>query len=353
MGSSATGVALVGFGYWGRNLSRCVAADSGLELVVVADARPDRLEQAEADYPGVRACRTVDEALSMREVGALVIATPADTHAALACAALASGRHVLVEKPLALTPPDAARIVEEARARRLVAMTGHTFLYSPAVERARELVTTGAFGNLRYADCKRLLGQARTDCSVLWDLGAHDVSILLHLLGELPIRVSGRLYSHMSIDHADTCYANLEWSSGFDASLHVSWVNPIKVRHLTLVGTRRMGVYDDVPLNQKLTVHGAGLDEAEATLTGVLPDDVSPFGRMDLRTSAGDIFIPGLAATEPLSREVNDFSRACAGLTEPVASAEFGLKVVTVLEAIERAAAEEREIELGTPSPAH
>ena len=337
---SSTRVGLVGFGYWGNNLARNVVAARGLDLVAIADGDAGRLDRARDDYPGVDLLSDLGAVLARDDIEAVIIATPAATHVEMACQALATGRHILVEKPAALDVAGATRIADEADRCGRVAMVGHTFLYSPAVERLKDLVAAGDLGELRYIDSRRLLGQARADCNVLWDLGAHDVSILLEVLGEMPARVMGRMYAHMSIGQQDTCYANLEWPSGVDASLQLSWVNPQKVRHLTLVGTRRMAIYDDVPLSQKVTVHGAGLDDAEAVLTGAVADDASPFGRMDLRTSAGDVFIPGLSAEEPLLREVSDLAAACAGRSVPRASARFGLKVVAVLEAIARSAAE-------------
>lgn len=329
---ATTGVGIVGLGYWGSHLARNVVAARGARLAAIAEAEKYPAERAQAEYPQARLHRDLDSLLADEDVGAVIVATPAATHVEFAMKVLQSGRHVLVEKPLALDVAGGRALVDEARTRGLVAMVGHTFLYSPAVQRLAQLVKDGALGQTRYADSRRLLGQARRDCDVLWDLGAHDVSVLMTVLGETPHEVTGDAYRHMSLRQYDTCFAHLFFPSGVDASLHVSWVNPFKVRLLTLVGTRQMAIYDDVPLDQKVTVFGAGLDDAEPRPP--IADDDSPFANMDLKTTAGDRFIPGLSSEEPLLREVEDFVAACAGGRAPLATAQFGLDVVLVLEAI-------------------
>lgn len=333
-----TGIGLVGFGYWGANLARNVTEARGLDLRAVADRRPWRLERVAEDYPQVEVFADVERMLDVAGIDAVIVATPAASHVALGLQVLESGRHVLIEKPLSLDVEGGSRLVAEAERRRRVAMVGHTFVYSPAVERLRQLIGSGVLGSVRFAESRRLLGQARVDCDVLWDLGAHDVSILLRVFGEEPAEVRALGHRHMTTAHADTCYVNLRFSSGMDANLHLSWVNPFKVRLLTLVGSKQMAVFDDVPLDQKVTVYGAGIDDAEALLAAEAagePEETLPFARLDVRTSAGDKFIPGLAATEPLLREVEDFSRACATGEEPVSSARFGLDVVRILTSVE------------------
>jgi len=333
---AGVGVGVVGYGYWGINLARNVVAARGVELVGIADPRAWRRERASEDHPAVPRFESLDQMLEQPEVGAVLLSTPASTHAELGLQVMAAGRHVLIEKPLALDTRAAASLVAEAERRQLVLMVGHTFLYAPAVERLRQMVSGGMLGQVRYADARRHLGQARSDCDVLWDLGAHDVSILLSVLGERPSEVSGRGYAHMSIDRYDTCFAHVLFPSGVDASMSLSWVNPFKVRLLTLVGTTQMAIYDDVPLNQKVTVYGAGLDDAERLVVAEREGEIEdgPFAHLDLRTSAGDLFIPGLSASEPLLREVEDFGRACATGSRPVADGQLGLAVVEVLEAI-------------------
>lgn len=333
---AGVGVGIVGYGYWGVNLARNVVAARGVELVGIADPRAWRRDRAQEDHPAVPRYESVELLLDQPEVEAVMLATPASTHTALGLQVMAAGRHVLIEKPLALDTSSAAALVDEAESKGLALMVGHTFLYAPAVERLRKMVSGGMLGQLRYADARRHLGQARSDCDVLWDLGAHDVSILLSVLGERPSQVSGRGYSHMSIGRYDTCFAHLLFPSGVDASLNLSWVNPFKVRLLTLVGTTQMAIYDDVPLNQKVTVYGAGLDDAERLVLAEREGEIEdgPFAHLDLRTSAGDLFIPGLSATEPLAREVEDFGRACATGSRPLADGHLGLEVVRVLEAI-------------------
>lgn len=326
-------VGIAGFGYWGAHLARNVAGARGTDLVAIADPHPGRAETAGLQYPHARICSDVSSLAADPQIDSIILATPAGTHAELALEALHRGKHVLVEKPLSLTSNGARAIVEVSNRRGLTLMVGHTFLYAPAVQRLARLVREGTLGTIRHVNSQRLLGRARRDCDVLWDLAAHDISILMHVLGEVPSEVSGIGYQHMSLGRYDTCFAHLRFPSGADASLHVSWVNPYKVRLLTLVGTRQMAIYDDVPLDEKVTVYGAGLDDAERA-AGLDDSAESEFSRLDLRHSAGDKFIPGLAPDEPLLAEVEAFASSCCSGATPLASSLFGLTVVLVLEAI-------------------
>ncbi|HYA67090.1 MAG TPA: Gfo/Idh/MocA family oxidoreductase, partial [Acidimicrobiales bacterium] len=271
------------------------------------------------------------------EVDAVVLATPASTHARLGLAVLDAGCHLFVEKPLALDTVTAQEVVAEAARRGLVMMVGHTFLYSPAVIRLGELMRGGSLGEVRYIHAQRLLGQVRLDCNVLWDLGAHDVSIIMHLLGERPVEVVGRGYCHMGTGTEDAVLATMLFESGVDASIHVGWVNPFKVRLLTAVGTQRMAVYDDVALDPKVRIFDAGLDQADPIRAS---DDESSFSQMGRRVRAGDIYTPSLSSVEPLRQEMEDFGQACAIGHAPVSNAALGLDVVRVLEAIDTSMAE-------------
>jgi predicted dehydrogenase len=324
-------VGVIGYGYWGVYLVRNVIATPLLELAAIAEPDPGAQAHAEAEHPSVPVYDSPEEMLVCDDIDAVMLATPASTHGALGMQAIQKGCHLFVEKPLTLNREASARLVTEAERRGLVLMVGHTFLYSPAVIYLRRMIEAGEFGKLRYLHSQRLLGQPRLDCGVLWDLASHDVSIILHLLGERPVEVAGRGFSHLRNDNEDTCFANLLFPSRIDASIHVSWVNPTKVRLLNAVGTERMAIYDDVPIDSKVIVHDAGLDQADPTIL----DKSLIFAEVSRRTKAGESRVPNLPTTEPLLAEVEEFARACTTGEEPLTSGRFGLEVVTVLEALQ------------------
>jgi predicted dehydrogenase len=327
------GVALVGYGYWGANLARNIGAADNLRLVGVADTLPVQRELAARANPGIVTWDSLTAALDEPEVQAVVIAAPAALHADLAREVLGAGRHVMVEKPLAMTAAHAEEIVALAASSNLVAMVGHTFLYAPAVVRLKEYVDSGELGAVQYLYSQRLsLGRIRRDCSALWNFAPHDVSILVHLLGELPSEVSATSLTMIGPEQADVFFAHLTFPSGVGAHLHVSWIDPRKQRLVTVVGDRKMAVYDDVSVDQKLTIVDAGVARQ-----GDLGEYQS-LGDFQWRTRAGDLLVPHIQMTEPLRLEMEAFGTACATGEAPVTSARHGADVVAVLEAIDRSA---------------
>ena len=329
------GVALVGYGYWGTNLARNIASAKMLELLTIADASPDRRLAATEAHPLVAVVDGFESALS-GDVEAIVLATPAGTHAELAVAALRSGRHVLVEKPLALDVQGALAVVAEADASGRTAMVGHTFLHSPPVNWLREAIVRGDLGAPQYLYSQRLnLGRIRRDCNALWNFGPHDVSIMMYLLDETPSEVSARGFSFLQPDIDDVCFASLVFPSGVGANLHVSWIDPRKTRLMTVVGDEKMAVFNDVSPDQKLWIFDAGVArEGAASSLGRF----SSMGEFQWQTRAGDITIPKIAMQEPLLLEVEAFGVACQTGSTPVTSARHGLDVVRVLVAMEQSA---------------
>ncbi len=328
------GVALVGYGYWGANLARNIRAARGLHLVGVVDRSEEQRVTAASALPGIALWSSLDEALAAPDVDAVVIAAPAALHAELASVALRAGRHVMVEKPLAMDPASAFDLVALADEVERIAMVGHTFLYSPPVHRLRDLVTSGELGAVQYLYSQRLsLGRIRRDCNALWNFAPHDVSIMLYLLGETPVRVSATSMTMIQEGIPDVFFASIEFPSGVGTHLHVSWIDPRKVRLMTVVGDRKMAVYDDVSVDQKLAIVDAGVARH---------GDFGAFqslGDFQWRTRAGDILIPRIEMTEPLRNEMEAFGVACRTGEPPVTDARHGAAVVAVLSAIDASAA--------------
>jgi predicted dehydrogenase len=328
------GVAVVGYGYWGANLARNVAAASTTRLVAVADPDESRREVAQRST-GARTASSLDDVLQDDEVEAVIIATPASTHAEAAIRALGAGRHVLVEKPLAMTPSDADQVVEAAAGAGRTLMVGHTFLYSAPVAMLRQLIQQGELGEVQYLYSQRLsLGRIRRDCNALWNFAPHDISIMLHLLDEPVVEVTAKGFSFIGPGVDDVCFASLTFASGVGANLHVSWIDPRKTRLMTVVGDRKMAIYDDVSVDRKLSIVDAGVASSDRGF-----GEYESLGDFQWRTRAGDIVIPHVVMVEPLLAELEAFGRACSTGVAPPTDGAHGAAVVRVLHAIDASAA--------------
>ncbi len=301
-------VGVVGAGAWGRNHVRTVAGLAEAELAAVCDTDPKVREKVARQYPA--ALVTADVPALLAAVDAVIVASPAATHAAIAQQAVEAGKPVLVEKPFALA--------------------GHLLVYHPAVERLRELVQTGELGKVFYLYGLRVnLGQVRKDENALWSFGPHDVSVALYLLGEQPVRVAAHGKSYLQPAIEDVVFLTMEFASGVLAHVQLSWLDPHKERKLTVVGAKKMVVFDDMEPREKLRIYDKGVDR---------PPEYGSFGE-SLAIREGDIFIPRLPAVEPLAAELAHFVRAAQGLEAPRATAEDGVRVVRVLEAASRSLA--------------
>lgn len=320
-------VAIVGLGYWGPNLLRNLVALIGPESVVVVDHSLDRIAAVMPQYPALTYHLTLDQALRDDEVGAVIVATPVSSHAALAQKALQAGRHVLVEKPLASSVAEARGLVACAEERDRVLMVGHTFLFSPRVERMREYLREGRLGRVQYATSSRLnLGLHQRDVGVIWDLAPHDFSILFHLLEEFPVSVQTSGRGVVREGSLDVAFVNLSFASGIVASVDVSWLAPRKTRSTVLVGDDQMMVYDDLNNEEPVKIYDKGV---------VIPDPEG-FGEHQLTYRHGDVLAPYIPPREPLAQELAHFL-ACVDGTEVCRSdGYFGLHVVEALEAAER-----------------
>jgi predicted dehydrogenase len=327
------GTAVVGYGYWGVNLARNVAAASSLRLVGVADPDEDRRKAAAGNHPSATIWASLDAVLDDADVDAVVLAVPAHAHAALATKVLESGRHVLVEKPLAMTVEDGRDLVDLADDKGLIAMVGHTFLYASPVHRLKAYIDSGDLGAIQYLYSQRLsLGRIRRDCSALWNFGPHDISIMLHLLDERPVEVTARGFSFIGEGIDDVVFGSLQFASGIGANLHVSWIDPRKTRLMTVVGDEKMVIYNDVSADQKLWLVDSGV--AKDAEFGAYES----VGDFQWRTRSGDIIIPRIEMTEPLLAEMNAFGEACVTGVPPLTDARHGLDVVEVLVALEKSA---------------
>ena len=328
------GVAVVGYGYWGVNLARNVSVAATTELIGVADPGVDRRELAETNHRGITTWETLQDALDDPRVEAVVLATPASTHMDLALAAMEQGRDILVEKPLAETSADAAKLNDVAAAEGRILMVGHTFLYSPPVLKLGELIAAGDLGAIQYLYSQRLsLGRIRRDCNALWNFAPHDVSIMLHLLQEKVVEVSAKGFSFIEPGIDDVCFASLTFESGIGANLHVSWIDPRKTRLMTVVGDEQMAIYNDVSVDQPLWLVDSGVAKDR---------DLGEYESMSdfqWRTRSGDIVIPRIEMSEPLRNEITAFGTACQTREQPRTDGAHGLEVVRILEAIDRSAA--------------
>jgi predicted dehydrogenase len=292
-------------------------------LIGVAEARANRLEYVRQHYPRVNAY-TDYRALLESEVDAIVVATPIETHFALARDALLAGKHVLVEKPLAYSVGEAASLIELARQAGKTLMTGHTFLYNPAVVALREIVQSGELGRIFYVDAARLsLGMFQRHVNVIWDLAPHDISILFHILGRHPVAISARGSSCVRPGVYDVAYIEVQFADGLSAQLHVSWLDPAKVRRITVVGDRKMAVYNDVSLAEKIRVYDKGVE----------PPVTDSFGEFQLSYRNGQITIPYIPWQEPLRIECEHFIHCVRTGEKPLTDGFQGLAVVAVLEA--------------------
>jgi predicted dehydrogenase len=322
------GVAVIGCGYWGPNLIRNFTNCPGTRVVAFCDQDPRRLEQMGRTHPTPLAVQDYREVLANAEVEAVVIATPASTHGRLAALGLASGKHVLVEKPLATSEEEAEELVALAERHRLTLMVDHTFVYSPAVLKIKELVANGELGEIYYIDSVRInLGLIQHDINVLWDLAPHDLSIVDHVMGRLPRSVASIGTCHTGSGIEDVAYLNLDFGKNLLATFHVNWLSPVKVRHLILGGSKKSLVYNDLNLAEPVKIYDRGIqvDASAEALQRIL-----------ISYRAGDVWSPNIPTVEPLQNMAKHFSECIRTGQRPITDGEAGLRVVRILEAGQR-----------------
>ncbi len=321
------GIGVVGYGYWGPNLVRNFAETPGARLVAVCDSRQDRLSLVTKRFPGVHTFTNFAEMLAAPGLDAVVIATPVHLHFALAQQALQAGKHVLVEKPLSFSSAEAARLIELAAEKKRVLMVDHTFIYTGAVKKIREMVKSGEIGDFLYYDSVRVnLGLFQHDVNVLWDLAVHDLSILDFILPERATAVSATGMAHVPGKPENMAYMTLYFATNILAHIHVNWLSPVKVRQTLIGGSKKMIVYDDLMPSEKIKIYDRGV-----TLTpSAKPEDVY---KLLVSYRSGDMWAPKLDETEALKAETAEFVRCIDEGATPDNDGHAGLRIVKILEA--------------------
>jgi predicted dehydrogenase len=323
-----TRIGIIGLGYWGPNLARCFEHLDDVQLVAICDRDADRLARVQKQFPHVQTHTDHDAIIHGGEVDAVVIATPTATHFPLAVQALQAGLHTFVEKPLATSAAECQDLIDLAEHQGRMLFVGHVFLYSAPVAKLRHLVLNGDLGDLCYISSKRLnLGPVRQDVNALWDLAPHDVSIILELMGEMPISVSCSGLDYLKPNVHDVCSLTLHFDDKRMGIVHVSWLDPHKRREMTVVGSKKMAVYDDLMPLEKIKVYDIGIEA---------PPYADSFGEFQYSYRYGDTYSPRIKEVEPLKAECQGFIDCIRDGVAPRTDGRNGLDVVKVIEAAER-----------------
>ena len=318
-------VGIIGYGYWGPNLVRNFAETPGARVTWVTDLRPERVAAALARYPGIRGGTDYREMLDDPAVDAVAIALPVAAHFEVGMAALESAKHVLLEKPLAGSSHEAMQLIAAAEARRLVLMVDHTFVFTPAVQRIRELTANGDLGDIYYYDSVRInLGLFQRDVNVLWDLAVHDLAIMDFVLARQPQAVSATGLAHVRGEPENIAYMTIFFDDNLIAHVHANWLAPVKVRRMLLGGSRRMIVFDDLEASEKIRVYDRGI------MVNASPENVY---QMMVGYRTGDMWSPQLPLREALNAETAHFVDCIANGRTPITDGYAGLRVIRMLEA--------------------
>jgi predicted dehydrogenase len=331
MWHGSMGIAVVGYGYWGPNLVRNFANTEGAQVIAVSDFDPEKLSLARRRYPGIVTTAEYNDLLKDSRIDAVAIATPVHSHYDLALAALRAGKNVFLEKPLAQTSEQVRHLMEEAERRKLTLMVDHTFLYTPAVQKIRELIVEGALGDIYYYNGIRAsLGLFQSDVNVIWDLAVHDISIIRYILNEDPVAVSATGTSHVAGTPENMAHITLFFPSSCIAHVSVNWLSPVKVRQTFIGGSRKMIVYNDLEITEKIKVYDKGI-----TVKGGEESD----HQLRIGYRAGDMWAPHLPAKEALQTEAEHFIDCLRTGASPISNGMTGLQVVEILEAASRSIA--------------
>jgi predicted dehydrogenase len=317
-------VAVIGCGYWGPNFIRNFTQFPSVQMKTAVDLNKERLRHVGQLYPSVKTTTSLEDVINDPEIDAAVVATPVSTHHSIAKRLLETGKHVLVEKPMAASVAEAEEMKALADERGLVVMAGHTFLYTAAVNKMKELISSGELGHIYYISTTRVnLGLFQEDINVIWDLAPHDISILNYILDAEPTSVSctGQAYIQSGIE--DVAFLNLKYPGDIVAHTHVSWLNPDKIRRFTVVGSKKMLVFDDVSTQEKIRVYDKGV---------TVQPHYDTFGEFQLSYRFGDIYTPRLDDNEPLKNECQHFVRCILKRETPRSNGEAGLSVVRIME---------------------
>jgi predicted dehydrogenase len=316
---------VVGCGYWGPNLVRNFKRLPNCNVRAMCDMNGARLQHLTSVYPDVEGVTNFQQFLHERDLDAVVVATPVNHHFPLAKAALEAGKHTFIEKPMASNSAECEELIDIAERKGLILMVGHTFLYSGPVRKIMEIVSAGDLGDIRYINSRRLnLGLFQKDINVAWDLAPHDISIILHILGDLPETVNCQGNAHVTPNIEDVTNMSLAFRNKRFATIQSSWLEPRKVREMTIVGTRRMIVYDDLQTHEKIRVYDVRVER---------PPHYDTFAEFQYSYHYGDSYIPYLHQEEPLKTECQHFLDCIASGSKPLTSGHEGLEMVRILEA--------------------
>ncbi len=333
---------LIGYGYWGQNYARVLNEVPESGVTVICDTQPERLQRAVSRFPQVQVCTDAREVMRRNDVDAVIVSTPASTHHELARLALKAGRHVIVEKPLALEVAHCEELKELAEKANRVLMVAHTFLYNPGIQKLRECVKSSAFGRVYYLHSTRTnLGPIRHDVNAIWDLAAHDISIFNYLLDQEPIWASAIGSRVLSSTREDVGFITLGYANDVIGNIHVSWADPNKVREVVVVGSQQRLVFDDLNDLERVRIYEKGVSVGEK--------DAGTFGEFKLLMRDGDIISPKVQFSEPLKNQIIDFLAAVSQGHKPASDALTGVHVVETLKAIEVSMRERgRAVEVAT-----
>lgn len=327
---------IIGLGYWGPNVLRNIIDVDSFKDIYCYDIDQSKLDKNKRRLPSIRLVNRYNDILNNDDINCVFICTPPATHYQLAKDALLNNKNILIEKPMTVSVKEAEELIEISNKKSLKLMVGHTFEYSPAVEKIREIIGKGILGDIYFISMTRInLGIHRKDVSVIWDLATHDLSILFSLIKEMPSSISAISNSFVKKGLKDVAFINLKYNAGTIVNINVSWLSPKKIRETIIVGSRKMLVYDDTKSDEKIKLFDKGVD--------ILKDPDS-FGEYQLTYRTGDIMSPVLEATEPLRIEVSHFIDCINNGIEPKTDGYCGLKVVKALEAAERSSEKDGEV---------
>lgn len=336
-------VGVIGYGYWGPNIVRNFMEVPGATVVVVSDVSSERLNQVRTRYPSVKITTDARELFVDPDIDAIIVVTPVSTHFELAIQALRAGKHVLVEKPLAATSEQAMTLIEEAQRRNLVLMVDHTFVYTGAVRKIREIVASNTLGDIYYYDSVRVnLGLFQSDVNVIWDLAVHDLAIMDYVLPIKPIAVSATGISHIPGKPENVAYMTLFFPNRQIAHLHVNWLAPVKVRRTLIGGSERMIVYDDLEPSEKVKVYDRGVT--------LFPQSEAAYELL-VSYRSGDMRAPRLDVTEGLRTETLHFIDCIESNKRPETDGQGGLRIVRIVEAAEKSLRNRGQLEQIAPGP--
>ena len=318
-------VAVVGCGYWGPNLVRNFNQIPRFNMKVCCDIEDEKLKRMESLFPNIQATRNFEDILKDESIDAVAIATPVFMHKDIGIKCLEHGKHVLIEKPMASSSEECLALIKAAERNKKVLMVGHTFEYTAAVNKTKEIVESGELGDILYISCVRVnLGLFQPDINVVWDLAPHDISIILYVLKEFPKSINGQGKAHFKKNIEDVANVTLNFSNGTIAFLHDSWLDPAKIRKITFVGSKKMLVYDDIDPNEKIKIYDKGVD---------VPPYYDTYAEFQFSYRYGDIYTPKLDEYEPLRRECEHFLECIETGQTPRSDGYSGLRIVSILEA--------------------